>query len=153
MKTIKEMIEVMKWFENGGEVECVEKGHNIWVTVKNPLWDWCDSEYRIKEFQYPMWFKAIPNGIVIKFDGLESGTVVEEGNSFYKKGTYNNTWVPHTDSEYWEEIEEPKSKQTITMEKWLMKRSDEYYVLTTNKISNYSLSTPVKLLETYEIEI
>ena len=46
-----------------------------------------------------------------------------------------------------------QQKQTITMEKWLMKRSDEYYVLTTNKISNYSLSTPVKLLETYEIEI
>ena len=46
-----------------------------------------------------------------------------------------------------------RQKQTITMEKWLMKRSDEYYVLTTNKISNYNLSSPVKLLETYEIEI
>ena len=154
MKTIKEMIEVMEWFEGGGAVESVSKVYeDDWDTDITPIWDWYNFNYRIKEFQYPMWFKAIPNGLVILFDGLESGTVVEEGNSFYKKGTYNNTWVPHTDSEYWEEIEEPKSKQTITMEKWLMRRSDEYYICTTSKIDNYSLSTPVKLLETYEIEI
>ena len=153
MKTIKEMIEVMEWFEGGGEVEAYDVGEASWLPVDNPCWNWGSSEYRIKAFQYPMWFKAKPNGIIIKFDGLESGTVIEEGNSFYKKGDYNNNWVPHTDSEYWEEIEEPKSKQTITMEKWLMRRSDEYYICTTNKISNYSLSTPVKLLETYEIEI
>ena len=46
-----------------------------------------------------------------------------------------------------------RQKQTITMEKWLMRRNDEYYIHTTNKISNYNLSTPVKLLKTYEIKI
>ena len=53
----------------------------------------------------------------------------------------------------WFDYEYRIKQQTITMEKWLMRRSDEYYICTTNKISNYSLSTPVKLLETYEIEI
>ena len=153
MKTVKEMIEVMEWFEGGGDVECSYKECNDWGRASNPLWNWYDYDYRIKEFQYPMWFKAISNGLVIKFDGLQSGTVVEEASSFYKKDDYNDIWVSHTDREYWEEIEEPKSKQTITMEKWLMRRSDEYYICTTNKIDNYSLSTPVKLLETYEIEI
>ena len=153
MKTIKEMIEVMEWFEGGGDVECSYKECNDWGRASNPLWNWYDYDYRIKEFQYPMWFKNNSNGLVIKFDGLQSGAIVEEGSTFYKKGDYNNNWVSHTDSEYWEEIEEPKSKQTITMEKWLMRRSDEYYICTTNKIDNYSLSTPVKLLETYEIEI
>ena len=147
------MIKVMEHFANGGEVECVEKGHNIWVTAKNPLWNWDDFDYRIKEFQYPMWFKFNSNGLVIKFDGLESGTVVKEGTTPYKKGEYKNTWTPHTDADVWTEIEEPKSKQTIIMEKWLMKRGDEYYILNTTKIDNYHLSTPVKLLETYEIEI
>lgn len=153
MKTIKEMIEVMEWFDKGGKVERVEKGSDNWVIADNPQWNWCDYEFRIKKLTYPMWFKANLNGLIIKFDGLQSGIVVEEGNSFYTKGEYSSLWTPHTDSKYWEEIEEPKSKQTITMQKWLMRRSDEYYVLTTNKISNYNLSTQVKLLGTYEIEI
>ena len=153
MKTVKEMIEVMEWFDKGGTVVYAARGFDDWEPVTHPSWDWSDFDYRVKEFQYPMWFKSKANGLVIKFDGLQSGTVVEEGNSFYTKGEYSSLWVPHTDSEHWEEIEEPKSKQTITMQKWLMRRSDEYYVLTTNKISNYDISTPVKLLETYEIEI
>lgn len=46
-----------------------------------------------------------------------------------------------------------ENKKTITMEKWLMIRGDEYYICNTNKVDNYALSTPVKLLDTYEIEI
>ena len=131
------MIKVMQHYADGGEVENKNKESNKWFIGCTPVWNWAKYDYRIKKFQYPMWFKANSNGLIIKFDGLESGTVVEEGNSFYKKGDYNNNWVSHTDSEYWEEIEEPKSKQTIIMEKWLMRRNDEYYICTTNKIDNY----------------
>ena len=46
-KTIKEMTEVMEWFDNGGEVECVERGHYNWETVTKPLWNWDDFDYRI----------------------------------------------------------------------------------------------------------
>ena len=48
-KTTKEKIEVMEWFDNGGEVECVEKGNDNWEIVTKPLWNFDDFEYRIKE--------------------------------------------------------------------------------------------------------
>ena len=150
-KTIKEMIEVMEWFEGGGAIECAEKGYDDWEININPLWDWNNFEYRTKEFQYPMWFKDNYKGSVIKFDSLESGTVVETGTSPYKKGEYRQCWIEHTNSDVWTEIEEPKEK--VRIEKWLMSRGEEYYILNTSKIDNYDLSTPVKLLETYEIEI
>ena len=47
-KTLKEMIEVMEHYENGGEVECVEKGNNNWEIVTKPLWNWDDFAYRIR---------------------------------------------------------------------------------------------------------
>ena len=50
-KTIKEMIEVMEWFEGGGEVEYKEKEYGDWDSVKNPIWDWDDFEYRVKEIK------------------------------------------------------------------------------------------------------
>ena len=112
-KTIKEKIEVMEWFEGGGDVEYIEVGYDVWVTAKNPLWNWDDFDYRIKEFQYPMWFRSTDSNMVVRFDDLKSG-IVEEGNSVYKKGDYSNNWVSHTDSEYWEEIEEPKEKPNQT---------------------------------------
>ena len=47
------MIKVMQHYAthnlNGGEVECVEKGNDNWEIVTNPLWNWDDFEYRIKE--------------------------------------------------------------------------------------------------------
>ena len=46
---LKEMIKVMQHYENGGEVECVEKGNDNWEIVTKPLWNWDDFEYRIKE--------------------------------------------------------------------------------------------------------
>ena len=48
-KTIKEMTEVMEWFDGGGTIECVEKGNNNWEIVTKPLWNWDDFAYRIKE--------------------------------------------------------------------------------------------------------
>ena len=48
-KDLKEQIEIMTHYLNGGEVECVEKGNDNWEIVTNPLWNWGDFEYRIKE--------------------------------------------------------------------------------------------------------
>ena len=48
-KTIKEMIEVMEWFDNGGEVECSTKGQDIWETFPSYRWNWRNFDYRIKE--------------------------------------------------------------------------------------------------------
>lgn len=157
-KTTKEMIEIMEWFDKGGEVECVEKGYDDWDRVTRPLWNWDDFEYRIKEFQYPMWFKNNSNGLIIKFDGLESGSVVEEGITHYKKGEYDNLWVPHT-NEYWEQIEEPKekAKQSVTIEKWLIEENNIKFVVETSDIDSWLKSFPtaqkLKLIESYEVEI
>ena len=50
-KTIKEMIEVMEWFDNGGEVELKRKGEDDtkWRLSRLPSWDWETFEYRIKK--------------------------------------------------------------------------------------------------------
>ena len=48
-KTIKEMIEVLEWFDNGGEVESVETGFDNWEIVKHPWWNWEAIDYRIKK--------------------------------------------------------------------------------------------------------
>ena len=47
-KTIKEMTEVMKWFEGGGEVEFVERGCYDWEIVDTPCWNWDEFDYRIR---------------------------------------------------------------------------------------------------------
>ena len=48
-KDLKEQIEIMTHYLNGGEIECVEKGNYNWEIVTKPLWNFDDFEYRIKE--------------------------------------------------------------------------------------------------------
>ena len=48
-KDLKEQIEIMTHYLNGGEVECVEKGNNNWEIATKPLWNFDDFDYRIKE--------------------------------------------------------------------------------------------------------
>ena len=48
-KTIKEMIEVMEWFERGGSVEHTYKGCDEWERTSHPTWNWYDFDYRIKK--------------------------------------------------------------------------------------------------------
>ena len=48
-KDLKEQKEIMTHYLNGGETECVEKGNDNWEIVTNPLWNWDDFLYRIKE--------------------------------------------------------------------------------------------------------
>ena len=48
-KDLKEQIEIMTHYLNGGEVECVEKGNDNWEIVTKPLWNFDEFDYRIKE--------------------------------------------------------------------------------------------------------
>ena len=50
-KTIKEMIEVMEWFEGGGTVEYVGMGIDDWEVASHPTWNWYDYDYRIRHFK------------------------------------------------------------------------------------------------------
>ena len=52
-KIVKEMIEVMEHYDNGGEVEFTTKGYigTRWETVTLPSWDWSYFDYRIKQLK------------------------------------------------------------------------------------------------------
>ena len=47
VKMTREMIEVMEWFDKGGEVEYVGRGYDNWEIDYDPLWNWDDFKYRI----------------------------------------------------------------------------------------------------------
>lgn len=50
--SIEEMIAVMEHYKNGGEVEFSvysESEEMLWKTAENPIWDWYNFSYRIKD--------------------------------------------------------------------------------------------------------
>ena len=61
--TLTEKIEVMKHYENGGEVEMREIAilSSDWRRAEYPHWNWVDFSYRIKpkpvELLYEWWYK------------------------------------------------------------------------------------------------
>ena len=50
-KDLKEQIEIMTHYLNGGDIEysVKEDDYSSWTKCVNPLWDWFDYNYRIKE--------------------------------------------------------------------------------------------------------
>ena len=46
-KDLKEQIEIMTHYLNGGDVEVYK--NDRWIIGVNPIWDWDTFEYRIKE--------------------------------------------------------------------------------------------------------
>ena len=50
MKTTKEMIEVMQAYDRGEQIECFN--NMKWKDVKNPVWDWLNNNYRVKQKKY-----------------------------------------------------------------------------------------------------
>ena len=65
----------------------------------------------ISEFIYPMWFKSINNEQIVKFTGLKSGEVIKKGpyTDSDDVGYTHNCYLDHTDTDTWEQIDEPKS--------------------------------------------
>ena len=51
MKSLKEQIEVMQHFLNGGDIETKLKSDKVWFYASSPTWDWYSNDYRIKEKQ------------------------------------------------------------------------------------------------------
>lgn len=144
IKTVKEMIKVMEHYANGGEIEVLitEDGYSEWYSENEPSWNWDDYEYRIKEYKYPIWFKAISTGLIIRFDDLNSGSVVEEGTTSYNKGVYKNNWIKHTDNEHWIQVKEPKPKEKVTIERWVIEESNIKFIVETSDIDAWLKSFP-----------
>lgn len=61
MKTTKEMIEVMQAYDRGEQIEMkfLDNDDCLWTTIKDPLWDWYESDYRVKpKKKYVPFYKA-----------------------------------------------------------------------------------------------
>ena len=46
--TPTEMIEVIKAYEEGNEIEMRDRNKNDWVLIKVPLWNFAEFDYRVK---------------------------------------------------------------------------------------------------------
>ena len=91
---------------------------------------------------------------VRKITWCEETFVLFDGKLFI--GSDKEPYEFTTSETEWEIYEEPKPAQTVTIEKWLFKDEDEYFVLEGNE--NYLLNAnknmeKVKLLETYEVTL
>ena len=75
------------------------------------LKEWEDTAAK-QEFTYPMWFKSKSSGNIIEFTGLETGKAIYLNP--LSIGPYSPTigivapnWTPHTDTNNWEQVENP----------------------------------------------
>ena len=81
-KDLKEQIEIMTHYLNGGEIECVEKGNDNWEIATKPLWNWDDFDYRIKDEKQKLtikkWLCADKQGglVVIETTNIEEYTYI-----------------------------------------------------------------------------
>ncbi len=71
-----------------------------------------------EKFYYPLYFKS-KNGLIIRFDSIETGTVIAlRESSDWKIGDYHNKWIPHT-KPYWTEISNPNIRRNLAFYKRL----------------------------------
>ncbi len=74
------------------------------------LKEWEDTTVN-KDFKYPMWFKSKKWDYIVKFTDLRHGIVVLEGtNPRIDKDFSCSIWTAHTDSEIWEQVENPNKE-------------------------------------------
>lgn len=160
-KTIEEQIEILTHYKNGGEV-VVETwlGGNCCELLPNvgyQDWNFKKYNFRIKNYEYPIFFKS-ESGTIFRYDsltksvclknGIDCGWVLGESLGF-EHTMLHETWVQFNYKE---------AKKTVTIERWLIKNNEERYdVAVTSDIKHYIDSCigwqKVKLLETYEVEL
>jgi len=51
----KEQIKIMQHFVDGGEVEYYDRLDSRWLPVREPLWNWYGSTYRVKPKPLECW--------------------------------------------------------------------------------------------------
>ena len=128
------------------------EGHKYWENIRNQIWEEDDGGFprkgdesplnpltvesedkqqNKKEMEYPIYAKSKSSGIIVKFVGLESGTVVDPGNHpTRKKGEACHSWCEHTEEINWttlpdyvEESEDKKENMQKLPEKFYIKVS------------------------------
>ena len=85
-----------------------------------------ENEFTIKEteieFNYPLYFKT-NNGAIVEFTGLRKGIVIK-ASTYLPIDAYSEKWAPHTDTDYWAQVEKPK--QTIIERRYRYKKVSKY---------------------------
>lgn len=60
-------------------------------------------------YNYPLRFKSSYGGAIVEFDGLDSGTLIDNGTSpSTGVGRHSTGWIHHTDSR-WTPVEMPST--------------------------------------------
>jgi len=81
-----------------------------------------DSHWKpIKEediFEYPLYFKSLENGLIVKFDGFESGIVFNIGDSSYNMDECSDSWVEHYNSDIWTIVDPFELQHKDLVECW-----------------------------------
>jgi len=57
-----------------------------------------------KEFIYPMYFKYKSSSLIVKFEALQKGMVVQKFQ-ICRAGNYSVNWVAHTNTLVWEQVD------------------------------------------------
>lgn len=166
--TLKEKIEVMQHFENGGEIQFSTRKSESYANATNPLWDWHAYDYRIKpQYIYPLYLECIAEDddnfrAIARFDSINAGEIVNGSRTGVKTGYKFKDWSCHTNTELWKQVEkpievriEPEELTQVKIEKWLVKSVKKYSVLEGNEEFFIGLESQgwkkVKLLLTYTI--
>lgn len=65
MKTVAEMIEVMKEFEKGAKIEGRLNSEDAeWLPRDNPGWDWINFDYRVVKEPISFWVNVYPEKVI-----------------------------------------------------------------------------------------
>lgn len=149
MKTTKEKIAVMQYFENGGKIQSTILGKNNWTDCEYSTWNWALFDYRIKEdpkeyeivkhttHDYIHTIKRLSdNEIFARGDKVKQSNVIHD-NSFTITGfklDVNNKHllVLGNGGIRLSKIEKVKEQLFITQDGAKLYQGDEYYQITPN---------------------
>lgn len=73
-----------------------------------------------QEFLYPIYKKRKTSGVVIKFDGLKSGVVIEKGSAPLSIGEVRYDWIARTNDNHWQDWTPPEKPKTKTVYEWMV---------------------------------
>lgn len=167
--TLDEMIEVMQACKRGEEIEISNNLGNKWVQEPCPNWNWVNCTYRIKpKPKQEVTQMTTKEAIQAMLDGKKVKAVHKSVKDFEYFYFHDNVFINNTeelmDVNYWcnafanwEIYEEPKPKQAVTIEKWLVMDGNILFILEGNKeYFEHKVGghiSQVKLIDTYEVKL
>ena len=112
--------EKYEYWKNGQFSSAVREDSSIFNKNDFMLCD-CNGQL-IKKFTYPLYMESIIResriGRVVKFDSLNSGKVIIQGNSNTLAGYKTNDWVEHTRIDCWKPCDFSKAPEIEDLDFW-----------------------------------